>query len=135
MAFLTWNSKYSVGVPSMDSQHTVLFGILNDLHAAMLSDQAQSAIGDVLRNLVNYTREHFSAEEALMTAAGYPELERHRLQHRNLVMQVDDFVVRYQRGEAHLTLPLLNFLRDWLSNHIQQEDKLYGPAPSQGIAD
>ena len=40
MALLTWSSKYSVGVQSMDSQHTVLFGILNDLHTAMMKGEA-----------------------------------------------------------------------------------------------
>ena len=42
MALLTWDGKYSVGVKPMDSQHTVLFGLLNDLHAAMMKGQAQS---------------------------------------------------------------------------------------------
>jgi hemerythrin len=128
MALLKWSSKYSVGVHSMDSQHTVLFKILNDLHGAMMSGQAKQITGDLLRKLVTYTRDHFAAEEALMAAAGYTALAQHRLKHRELMKQVDDFAARYQNGESNLNLPLLNFLRDWLTNHIQQEDQLYGPA-------
>lgn len=64
MALLTWSSKYSVGVTAMDNQHTVLFGILNDLHSAMMNGQAQKLTGELLRKLVSYTREHFAAEEA-----------------------------------------------------------------------
>lgn len=131
MALLEWSSKYSVGVHAMDSQHTVLFKILNDLHGAMMSGQAKQMTGDLLRKLVAYTRDHFAAEEALMTAAGYTALAQHRLKHRELMKQVDDFAARYESGESNLNLPLLNFLRDWLTNHIQQEDTLYSPSINQ----
>jgi hemerythrin-like metal-binding protein len=127
MALLTWSSKYSVGVQSMDSQHTVLFGILNDLHAAMMKGQAQNMTGSLLKKLVDYTRNHFSTEESMMAAAGFPGLAQHRAKHHELIKQVGEFSARYQRGESALNLHLLNFLRDWLANHIQQEDQQYGP--------
>ena len=49
MALLTWNSKYSVGVEAMDKQHTMLFTMINDLHAAMSKGQAQSITGALHR--------------------------------------------------------------------------------------
>src|ERR1017187_1019246 len=84
MALLTWNSKYSVGVKTLDSQHTVLFGILNDLHAAMLKGQAQSLTGPLLRKLVDYTQTHFSTEERMLTEARYPGLADHKVKHSEL---------------------------------------------------
>jgi hemerythrin-like metal-binding protein len=111
----------------MDSQHTVLFGMLNDLHEAMMKGHAQKIAGDLLRKLLDYTRKHFAAEEALMTSTRYPELGQHQTLHRELVKQVEEFAVRYERGESSLNLQLLNFLRDWLTNHIQKEDHKYGP--------
>lgn len=131
MALLKWSSKYSVGVETMDNQHTTLFAILNDLHSSMMSGEAQSVTGDLLRKLAKYTRDHFTAEEALMAAAGYAGTAQHRLKHRELMKQVDEFSARFHAGESNLSLPLLNFLRDWLTNHIQQEDKLYGPSMIQ----
>jgi len=127
MALLTWNSRYSVGVKVLDSQHTVLFGLLNDLHAAMLKGQAQALTGPMLRKLAEYTRDHFSAEEKMMEAAKYPGLAAHRIKHRDLIKQVQDYGTRFERGEASLNLQLLNFLRDWLTNHIQKVDAEYGP--------
>jgi hemerythrin-like metal-binding protein len=127
MALLAWNSKYSVGVQSMDNQHTVLFTILNDLHSAMMNGQAQKVTGELLQKLLKYTREHFAAEEAVMAAAAYPGLAQHRVKHRDLIKQVNEFAARYQRGETNINLTLLNFLRDWLTHHIQNEDKQYGP--------
>jgi hemerythrin len=127
MALMTWSSKYSVGVQAMDKQHTILFGILNDLHDAMMKGQAKQLTGALLRKLVSYTREHFTAEEAVMAASGYAALAQHRVIHRDLTKQVDEFAARYERGESTLNLQLLNFLRDWLANHIQNEDQKYGP--------
>jgi hemerythrin-like metal-binding protein len=127
MALLTWSSKYSVGVESIDKQHTVLFGILNELHAAMMKGQAQNMTGPLLRKLANYTRDHFNSEEAMMAAAHYPKLAQHRALHGDLCKQVDEFIVRFERGEGRLNVQLLNFLRDWLANHIQHEDQQYSP--------
>jgi hemerythrin len=68
----------------MDNQHTVLFGLLNDLHAAMMKGQAQNLTGPLLGKLVDYTRTHFAEEEKLMTAAKYPGLNKHKNQHREM---------------------------------------------------
>jgi hemerythrin len=125
MALINWNSSYSVGVQKIDGQHTLLISILNDLHAAMMKGQAQSVSGSLLHKLADYTRTHFSAEEAMMEAARYPGLAEHKLKHRELVKQVDDYVLRYDKGEISLNVQLLNFLRDWLTNHIQKVDMAY----------
>ena len=127
MALLTWNDRYSVGVKSLDSQHTVLFDILNDLHTAMMKGEAHTMTGPLLRKLIDYTRIHFQAEEGLLAAAKYPGLEDHQALHRTLIKQVEDYSERFDRGEIALNLHLLNFLRDWLTNHIEKTDHEYGP--------
>jgi hemerythrin len=124
---MCWNSTYSVGVKTLDSQHTVLFDILNDLHAAMMKGQAQSLTGPLLSKLLTYTRTHFSEEEAMMARAVYPGLAAHKVKHQDLIKQVEDYAARYDRGEITLNMHLLNFLRDWLTNHIQKVDHQYGP--------
>jgi len=127
MALMTWNSKYSVGVNALDGQHTVLFGLVNDLHAAMMKGQAQSLTGPLLRKLVEYTHTHFSDEERMMAAARYPGLADHRTKHRELIKEVEEYAARFESGEVALNIQLLNFLRDWLSNHILKVDHEYGP--------
>lgn len=127
MALLAWDSRYSVGVKSIDGQHSVLFGLVNDLHAAMMKGQAQSMTGPLLRKLVDYTKTHFAAEEKMLTAAKYPGLTDHQAKHRDLIKQVTEFVARFDKGEVTVNLDLLNFLRNWLVNHIQKVDREYGP--------
>jgi len=127
MALLTWNDRYSVGVKNLDDQHAVLVETLNELHEAMMKGKAKEITGVMLGKLVDYTRVHFSSEEQMMKAARFPGLAAHRAKHQELTRQVGEFVGRYERGEITLNLQLLNFLRDWLSNHILKEDQEYGP--------
>jgi len=127
MALLTWDSKFSVGVKPLDSQHTVLFGLLNDLHAAMLKGQAKSLTGPLLKRLVEYTHTHFKDEETMLTATRYPGLASHKAIHQALIKQVEEHAAQHDRGEISVNLQLLNFLRNWLTNHIQKVDHEYGP--------
>jgi len=127
MALLTWSDNYSVGVAAIDSQHKALVDTLNQLHDGMMKGQAASVTGPLLMKMVDYTRNHFADEEKLMAQTKYPSLQQHHAHHVDLTKQVEDFVGRYDRGEITLNVKLLNFLRDWLTNHILKEDKEYGP--------
>ena len=44
------------------------------------------------------------------------------LKRSSLVAQVAELVDKFQKGTATLTLPVMNFLEDWLVQHIQGED-------------
>ena len=128
VALLAWDSeKYSVWVKSIDGQHGVLFGLINDLYEAMRKGQAQKLTGALLKKLVDYTQTHFAAEEKMMADAKYPGLAEHQVKHRVLIKQVGDFTSRFEKGEIALNLDLMNFVRDWLTNHIQKVDREYGP--------
>ena len=127
MALVAWDETFSVGVKSLDGQHTILFGCLNDLHAAMMKGQGQSMTGPLLRKLVEYTHSHFAAEESMMESTHFPGVAEHKAKHRALVAEVENYVARFEKGEITLTLHLMNFLRDWLINHIQKSDHEYGP--------
>lgn len=125
MALLSWDKRYSVGVESLDGQHASLFQSLNELHSAMLQGKANDVTGELLRDLIAYTRNHFSSEESLLSRTGYPGLQQHRRLHQELTKQVAGYLGRFERGEAALSVHLMSFLRDWLTNHIMREDRAY----------
>jgi hemerythrin len=125
MALFTWNNTYSVGIKFVDDQHAGLFNSLNELHAAMLKGQDKTVIGRLLQELLAYTRSHFSAEELMLAKAHYPDLPAHHLKHQKLTAQVADYAERYKRGEAALSVHLVQFLCDWLTQHILREDRAY----------
>jgi len=127
MAFMNWNDKLSVGVETLDNQHKVLIETLNELQAAMMKGQARAVAAKILNELIQYTRDHFAAEEAMMEQTKYSALAAHRIAHRELTKQVEDYVARLEKGDITLGVHLLNFLSDWLTKHIQGEDQKYGP--------
>jgi len=127
MALITWTDRLSVGVPAIDSQHGVLVETLNELHDAMVRGQAKSLNESLLHSLLAYTRDHFSSEEAMMAAANYPGLVEHRVRHCDVTKKIERYVVRFEHDEVGQSLHLVNFLRDWLTNHIQNEDRDYCP--------
>jgi hemerythrin len=126
MAPLTWDDSYSVGVSTLDNQHSVLFNLINELDAAM-NRNSRNITGTVLRRLLIYTRGHFSAEEAMMASAKFPGLDEHRQTHRKLTKHVEEMEARFERGEGTVNNQLLSFLRDWVTDHVLKSDKEYGP--------
>lgn len=125
MALFQWNDSFSVGIPSIDSQHKVLVDYLNQLHDGMMSGAGSQALGSILTGLIKYTDEHFKHEEQLFKQYNYSEAASHTLEHQNLVKQVVDFNNKFQAGQATVSTDILNFLKDWLMNHILKVDKKY----------
>jgi hemerythrin len=131
MALVVWSENLSVGVKAIDEQHTVLFDTINDLHAVMMKGQARTIVGELLCRLLTYTRNHFADEERMMESAKYPDLPQHRVLHRNLTKQVEDYIARFQNGDLTLSTELAGFLSDWLKKHILAVDQSYRPSLNQ----
>lgn len=127
MALITWNDSYSVQVKQFDEQHKKLIDMVNELHESMKVGKGKETLEKILKGLVQYTEMHFSSEERMMKQLNYPEYEKHKKEHNQLVLQVMDIQKKYHDGTAVLTQAVMNFLKDWLRNHIQGEDKGYGP--------
>jgi hemerythrin-like metal-binding protein len=127
MAFLEWSDKYIVGISTFDNQHKRLAGYINELHDAMLAGKGSVALGEILQGLIEYTKTHFKAEEELMSHHGYDKLDAHKDEHEELTQQVLDFQHQFKSGEAVLSVPIMQFLKEWLTHHIMETDKDYGP--------
>jgi hemerythrin len=125
MAFLTWDDTLDVGVAVFNEDHRRLVGLVNELHAGIVSGLGISQMTYVLNGLVEYTRTHFKREEDLMAKHDYPGLKAHRREHYELMVQVSEFQGRLKEGKASFTLELMSFLRDWLMNHIRGTDMNY----------
>jgi len=101
----------------------MLMQYINEMHAAMSSGKGKDMLGAILEKLVKYTHEHFAREEIIWKEGHYVDLERHKQQHAELLHTVADFKTKYDKGAAVITLEVMQFLRDWLTNHIMKVDK------------
>jgi len=126
-----WKDEYSVGVPFLDEQHKDLFVIANEIFAVLgnefITDKYDQIV-TIVDRLKEYTVEHFATEEAYMMENGYRKLLSHRVTHQDFVAKMNsiDFQAVDEDQDAHLT-DILNFVTNWLVQHILQEDKLYAP--------
>lgn len=125
MALITWSDKYSVQVPSIDNQHKKLADLINQLHSALAEGKAKMVLTNILNELVSYTKTHFAYEESLLHKEKYPGYITHKLQHDELTKKVISYQKDFQAGKTSISLEVMNFLKDWLINHITGTDKKY----------
>lgn len=125
MALIEWRPSFSVSVPALDNQHKRLISLINELHAAMLTGKGSAAQAGILAELIHYTQGHFDAEEAYMRSVQFAGFPDHRLKHEMLTREVLTFQKNLEAGNVILSIDLMNFLRDWLQNHIAVEDSQY----------
>jgi hemerythrin len=122
---IAWTSSIATGVKIIDQQHRKLLGLVNQLYAAMKSGQGQNVLADLLRDLADYTVRHFDTEDRYFDQFHYREGPAHKKMHEELKAQVADYAAKLKSGEANMSMELMNFLRDWLLNHIAKTDMRY----------
>jgi hemerythrin len=121
-----------VGVERFNNDHQrLLFYIIEFNRLAerfrdrLPHDEEWDPIDALFPRLEKYTQEHFQAEEALMQQHAYPLLPRHIQQHQELIRHLHKLKVEVATRQAVAIAALQFFLFDWLTHHINQEDRQY----------
>ena len=127
MALIEWTDNFSVNNLIIDQQHKKLVDLVNQLHDAMKSGKGKEALSSIFDELIRYTKEHFSYEEKLMESKNYPAFISHKKLHSDLTNQVIELKNKFDSGKTSLSIEVQNFLKNWLTNHILDEDKKYVP--------
>ena len=125
MPLITWKDSFSVKVTEIDTQHKKLVEMINKLYDAMKVGKSKDVMGEILNNLISYTATHFKTEEKYFDLYSYPEKETHKAEHEKFVETVTKFKEEFDSGNATISIEVMNFLRDWLTKHINGEDKKY----------
>ncbi len=127
MPFTEWSKEFSVGVEEIDGDHRKLLELLNQLHDAAKTGDGREVLGSVLDGLMLYVGYHFAHEESLFLRTNYPGYERHRRQHQALTITVKEIRDDFQLGGADaLPRQVLEFLKNWLYEHIMGSDRAFG---------
>jgi len=128
MSFFEWSDEYLVHIPEIDADHRNLFALANRIHQHIEKGAGHDAILHAIGHLVSYVHGHFDREERLMERVAYPDLAAHKKTHR-MLEQIVQSMHRIFQHEPSAVDPdkLLEFLRDWLRNHIMKSDMQYEP--------
>lgn len=124
---IQWDDSLSVDVFEIDTQHKRLVKMINELNDAMRVGKSKDVLGKILTGLIGYVQVHFSTEEKYFAQFQYPEAADHKKEHHAFTEKVSDFARKFNKGELGLSIPLMDFLSDWLGKHIKGTDKKYGP--------
>ncbi len=122
---IEWDNAYSVGFELFDKQHQQLVEMINDLYAAFLSGEAHIKAPQIVNEMVKYTDYHFKTEEKFFDKYNFPETDEHKAIHKQFVDKSVELRDSLEYGKVTVSYDIMNFLRQWLIEHIMGEDKKY----------
>lgn len=127
-----WKEEFSTGVPLIDEQHKKLFEIAGRTYS-LINDEfvidKYDRIIELIDELKEYTVFHFKSEEEYMLSIGYRKYFSHKVEHDDFIERINnvDYNQLDQDQEAYLR-GILEFIVEWISNHILKLDKMIKPA-------
>lgn len=121
-----FSEEYKTGIAMIDGEHKTLFEITGRVYdilkAGATEEDADNIIG-ILKELRQYTAEHFSDEEEYMASIKYEGLEAQIRAHRSFIAELDGIdEEEIHKNPQDYVKSLIEFLLGWLINHILKVD-------------
>jgi hemerythrin-like metal-binding protein len=120
-----WDESFILGIHSIDLQHKKLLRLVNELHFAVSYKRGRELLDKTLSDLVDYLKLHLDFEEKLMIDSEYPDFDKHKEVHENFRLKIASFIDRHNIGDETVQHELLDYLKGWLTHHIQGDDAKY----------
>lgn len=118
---ITWEEAYSIGNEKIDKEHKKLFEIASDLNNYTNSKED---VVEIIKELIKYTKLHFSNEENFMKSVSYKNLDAHKKLHKKMVDKLNEIVKHFNDVPLKETIDnLVNLVNKNILNHILIEDK------------
>lgn len=127
MSKITWNESFSVGVNVLDEQHHKIIDLINRF--VEQEDEAfdREILETVLSELIEYGFEHLKLEEAMLEENDYPDFQKHKHEHLLYVQKITQSAKRKKSLSEEEFIELGEFLNQWWTDHILEEDMKYRP--------
>lgn len=121
MKFIEWTKSLEIGIKEIDDQHKELIKLINNTYNL----KKQINVAKILNELTSFARTHFSTEERYFNEWKYPNTTEHMLEHEKLILKVLRFNQLYTKNKQIDLKEFLEFLKDWLENHLKKHDFKY----------
>jgi hemerythrin len=122
---IEWDEEYSVGISIIDEDHKKFINIINSTIVAKQHDNNPKRIENILNEMIDYGWNHFRTEELYMIEFNYPEYQRHREEHLGFVLNTLSYFNRVASDDYQIAKEILEYLKQWLVNHIHGTDQKY----------
>ncbi len=120
-----WKEEYEMGISVIDKQHKYFVSLINEIYDAILAGQTDKKLKEILSKLIDYAKEHFDTEEKYFDKFHYEGSDEHKAKHKELKKSVLDFQKRLKEDKVIVSFNLVNFLEDWLGEHLKDMDFKY----------
>lgn len=121
-----FSDEYKTGIAIIDGEHQTLFeitGRVYDILKAGATEKDSESIIEILRELRQYTAEHFSDEEEYMKSVNYDGLDAQIRAHKTFIAELDSVDEKeIRKNPQEYVKSLIEFLLGWLINHILKVD-------------
>ena len=122
---IPWTDDLNLGISIIDEQHKNFVAILNRLYKAIDELKTKVEIGDIFDDLVAYTDVHFGTEEKYFKEFSYEGAEEHIAEHEKFRAKIAGFMA--QEEASSVPTELVDYLENWLIDHVETMDKKYVP--------
>ncbi len=122
---IKWNNNYCLGIQIIDAEHKRLFNILNKAIDAKEHSDNKEELMEALEEMTKYALVHFKTEEGYMREFNYPEYGNHKKEHSSFFDKTIAYFERVVSSDYHLANELIEYLKQWLVNHIQVSDRQF----------
>lgn len=113
-----WKPAYSLGIEEVDAQHKKLFEYLNELFRGTTLQHNKETLLNVLNELEQFGGMHFATEARYMKKFNYPEINIHLDDHKRFFDDLKTLKSYYDSGVHDQAIPLLQFIKHWITNHL-----------------
>ncbi len=120
-----WDIRYSIDNQKIDSQHQKLFELAAKVENAVYKFVKRDELKEILIELFNYMKEHFSYEENYMREIHYPHFFTHKQMHKKIIHDMSNLIQNIKTTND-LKEKLYTIMSDWLLNHILRQDVMIG---------
>lgn len=131
---LRFTKEYLTGIELIDQEHQELFRIIGEANNLIKNEfipDKYDEIVHLLDELCHYTAIHFKDEENYMESIGYAGLPAQKAAHEAFVQRLGEMDLdRIDANQQETLEELIQFLTEWLINHILHSDKKIGGTPS-----
>jgi len=122
---LEWKSEYETGVPTIDTQHSMLFNNINLLEQLLAREVFERAEANYLLHfLERYAAQHFNGEETCMARYRCPVHAKNKEEHANFLNTLRTAKAEFETSDA--PRQVLERLHEsmvwWIHNHILKVD-------------
>ncbi|QAT39516.1 bacteriohemerythrin [Clostridium sp. JN-9] len=127
---IAWKDDFLVGIDEIDKQHKKLFSIANEAYELLNNDfyvDKYDKIISIIEELKDYTVFHFTFEEEYMMKIKYKKFFPQKIQHESFIKKINEINLNdIDSNQDKALLELLDFIINWISNHILIMDKQIG---------